>query len=140
MKKPFFTRLLHLLLDTELIDNTKYQDRITIHNNGSIVVTGHRFGYLVCLKDLAIEATDSWLLKTIFLFYPNSMFDKIITDMLKSVEEKSGYTQEVQLVRNNGSDRSRYNDGRMWSLHTNGQVNILHGDSWSFTKCLETAK
>jgi hypothetical protein len=134
------------LIDRYCIENSVFQDRITIHKE-YICFTGKWYGHSPNLKWAIIQSTKNIFWKFLFYLFAECSYDMIIKNMFDKITIKEyGYTPIcVQLIRTNGSGGKKskyyqkYNDGRFWYCSTiNEHCYIKRSENWSVTKCLST--
>jgi hypothetical protein len=144
--RPYILRCLSWLIDRHCIENSVYQDRITIRQD-SVYFTGSWRGQSSNLKGAIIQSCKSKLWKFLFSIFPQHYYRFIVSEMFNSITIKEyDYTPaEVQLVRSyvgrSNTDKmmyhKKYNDGRHWRCMTNReQCRIKRAASWSVIHCL----
>lgn len=145
-QKPVI-RCLSWLIDRYCIENSVFQDRITIREE-YVKFTGKWYGNSKDFKGAIIQSSKSILWKFLLFIFPKCSYNFILEKMFRKITiKKYDYTPiEVQLCRNNGSGSTnkmmyyrKYGDGRFWSCITSReQFFIKRSESWSVTHCLDS--
>ncbi len=138
-------RCLSWLIDMYCIENSVFQDRITVRKE-YVHFTGKWYGNSKDMKGAIIQSSKSVIWKFLFFIFPKCSYNFIVENMFERITIKEyDYTPiEVQLCRNKGSGSTnkmmyyrKYGDGRFWTCITSReQCFIKRSESWSVTHCL----